>query len=189
MLILITVIVSLVALPISLPIMKPEAFIRFYKTIGLEKFHRWEDGEYHDLPQDYADMIGWKELAGIVQQAYLRMSPEQQDSCVILANNYGEAGSVNFYGTKYDLPRVISFNDSYVFWTPESVDDARYLIKIGYDDNLESLFNHVEIVGRISTAHARQEGTPVYFCTDPKTDLNLIYREERQERLEKYQKD
>jgi 4-amino-4-deoxy-L-arabinose transferase-like glycosyltransferase len=66
-LILIILSVSVVALPISLPILKPEPFIQFYKSIGLEKFHRWEDGEYYDLPQDYADMIGWEELIFMVQ--------------------------------------------------------------------------------------------------------------------------
>jgi hypothetical protein len=180
--------VSVVALPISLPILKPEPFIEFYKSIGMEKFHRWEDGKYYDLPQDYADMIGWEELSGIVGETFLTLTPEQQAKCVILANNYGEAGSVNFYGSKYGLPPVISFNDSYIFWAPESI-DADYLIKIGDSDNLEELFHQVEIVGRISTPHARQEGTPVYFCADPKRDVNIVYQEELQRRLERYQYD
>jgi hypothetical protein len=177
--------ISVVALPISLPILKPEAFIQFYKSMGREKSERWEDGQYYDLPQDYADMIGWEELSRIVGETYQKLTPEQQQRCVILANNYGEAGSVNFYGTKYGLPQVISFNDSYIFWAPESI-DAETLIKIGDSDNLEDLFHRVEIVGRISTPHARQEGTPVYLCTDPKTDINLVYQKELQNRLDRY---
>lgn len=178
-------IVSVVALPISLPILKPEAFIQFYKSMGREKTERWEDGEYHDLPQDYADMIGWEELSRIVGETYQKLTPEQQARCLILANNYGEAGSVNFYGTKYDLPTVISYNDSYLFWAPESI-DGEYLIKIGDSDNLQELYNQVDMVGSISTPHARQEGTPVYFCADPKTDINHVYQEELKERLERY---
>ena len=180
--------VSVVALPMSLPILKPEAFIQFYKSMGLEKFHRWEDGQYYDLPQDYADMIGWKELSRLVGETFQKLTPEQQARCVIMANNYGEAGSVNFYGTRYDMPPVISYNDSYIFWAPESI-DAEYLIKIGDSDNLEELFKQVNIVGRISTPYARQEGNPVYFCADPKTDVNLVYQEELQNRLERYNHD
>jgi hypothetical protein len=180
--------VSVVALPISLPILKPEAFIHFYKSMGMEKFHRWEDGEYYDLPQDYADMIGWEELTRIVGETFQKLTPEQRAKCVIMANNYGEAGSVNFYGTKYNMPAVISFNDSYIFWAPDSI-YAEYLIKIGDSDNLEELFEQVDIVGRISTPHARQEGTPVYFCANPKTDINLVYQEELQNRLERYHYD
>jgi len=177
--------VSIVALPISLPILKPEAFIKFYKSMGREKSERWEDGEYYDLPQDYADMIGWEELSRMVGETYQKLTPLQKARCLIMANNYGEAGSVNFYGTKYDLPPVISFNDSYIYWAPESI-DAEYLIKIGGSDNLEELFELVDIVGRISTPHARQEGTPVYFCADPRKDINLVYQEELKNRLERY---
>jgi hypothetical protein len=177
--------VSVVALPLSLPILKPEAFIRFYRSMGMEKFHRWEDGEYYDLPQDYADMIGWEELSGIVGGAFEKLNPEQQSRCVIIANNYGEAGSVNFYGTKYGLPRAISFHDSYIFWAPESI-DADYLIKIGDSDNLEELFHHVEIIGRITTPHARQEGTPIYFCAEPKIDVNRVYQDDLKDRMVRY---
>jgi hypothetical protein len=180
--------VSVVALPMSLPILKPAAFIQFYKSMGMEKFHRWEDGEYYDLPQDYADMIGWEELSRMVGETFQKLTPEQQAKCVIMANNYGEAGSVNFYGAKYNMPPVISYNDSYIFWAPESI-DAEYLIKIGDSDNLEELFNQVDIVGRISTPYARQEGTPVYYCADPKTDINLVYQKELQNRLERYHSD
>jgi hypothetical protein len=182
-LIIIILIISVVTLPISLPILKPEAFIRFYKSMGLENFHRWEDGKYYDLPQDYADMIGWKELAGIVGDAYGKLTPEQQERCAIFANNYGEAGSVNFYGSEYGLPTVISYHDSYIYWAPESI-RADYLIKIGYSDNLEELYNHVEIIGRITTPHAREEGNPVYFCSGQKIDVNKYYQEELRNRRE-----
>jgi hypothetical protein len=187
-LILFTVTVSVVALPMSLPILKPEAFIRFYTALGMEHFHRWEDGEYYDLPQDYADMIGWQELSEIVASTFGQLTPEQQSECVILANNYGEAGSVNFYGKKYGLPPVICFNDSYVFWAPRSI-HAETLIKIGESDDLEELFEQVRLTGRISTPHARQEGTPVYSCAGPKKDLNLVYQGELQRRLGRYRHD
>jgi hypothetical protein len=171
--------------PISLPVLNPERFVEFYRGTPLENSHRWEDGEYYDLPQDYADMIGWKELTAIVADAYTSLSPDQQSRCSIFANNYGEAGSVNFYGTSFGLPRVISYNDSYIFWAPDSI-RADFLIKIGRSDNLENLYQNVEIVGRISTPYARQLGTPVYFCSGQKTDVNRFYQEELLERRKQY---
>jgi hypothetical protein len=168
-------------LPLSLPVLRPEAFIRFYEGTPMENMHRWEDGEYYPLPQDYADMIGWRELTSIVAGTYQSLEPREREQCVIFANNYGEAGSVNFYGTAYDLPAVISYNDSYIYWAPDSI-QADYLIKIGQSHNLEKLFHSVEIVGRISTPYARQQGTPVYLCKVPKIDLNKFYQEELQKR-------
>jgi len=169
--------ISWFLIPLSLPVLRPQAFIDFYKDTPLEKFHRWEDGKYYDLPQDYADMIGWEELAAIVGEKYNSLSPDQQSTCTLITNNYGEAGSLNFYGVKYGLPTAISYNDSYLFWAPESI-RADHLIKIGSSDNLEELYHHVEIVGRISTPHARQFGTPVYYCANQKIDVNRFYQEE-----------
>ena len=37
-----------------------------YKKLGLL---RWEDGQDHQLPQDFADMLGWRELAAKVDAA------------------------------------------------------------------------------------------------------------------------
>jgi hypothetical protein len=130
-------------------------------------------------------MVGWKELAGIVGRTYGSLSKEQQGGTVIFASNYGEAGSVNFYGTSYGLPPVISFNDSYIFWAPDSI-RADFLIKIGRSDNLEDLYHRVEIAGRISNPYARQSGTPVYLCSGQKIDVNRFYQEELEERRRRY---
>ena len=168
---------GLLILPLSLPILKPERYIRYMDAIGMGKSQRWEDGQYYDLPQDYADMIGWRELTYIVAKAWNSLSPEQQAACTIFSNNYGEAGAVNFYGTKLGLPAVITPSDNFLFWAPDSI-RADYLIRIGDDDNLSNLYNSVELVGRITTPHARQEGTPVHLCRDPKINIDSLYREE-----------
>jgi 4-amino-4-deoxy-L-arabinose transferase-like glycosyltransferase len=179
------VIATALSVPLSLPVLKPEAFIKFYRGTPMEHSQRWEDGQYYDLPQDYADMIGWRELAGIVGRTYDSLSPGERSRCVIFSNNYGEAGAVNFYGTPYGLPPVISYNDSYLFWAPDSI-DADYFIKVGQDDNLRNLFENVRILGRISTPYARQQGTPVYFCYGQKVDVDRYYREELRERRNRY---
>ncbi len=177
--------VTFFLLPNSLPILKPAAYIEFYKGTPLEKAQRWEDGEYYDLPQDYADMIGWKELSTIVGEKYASLSPEQKSKTTLFANNYGEAGSVNFYGSRYGMPPVISYNDSYLFWAPDSI-QAEYVIKIGGDDNLENLYNQVDVIGRIENPYARQHGTPVNFCSDQKIDVDMFYREELKQRRQRY---
>jgi hypothetical protein len=177
--------VTLFLLPLSLPILGPEAYVGFYCGTPMEKAQRWEDGQYYDLPQDYADMIGWKELTGIVADKYNSLSPEQRSQTSIFADNYGEAGSVNFYGTRHGLPPVISYHDSYLFWAPDSI-QAEYLIKIGDDENLENLYHRVEVVGRIETPYARQHGTPVNFCYDQKLDVDSFYRKELQKKRQRY---
>ena len=167
---------ALLFLPMSLPILKPDKYIRFMHKIGLENSQRWEGGDYHELPQDYADMIGWEELTQIVSDAYNSLTPAEKERCTIFANNYGEAGAINFYGKKLGLPPAISFNDSYLLWAPDSI-SGDILIKAGDSDDLVEMFNYVQIVGRITTRNAREEGLPVYLFKNPKTDVGKYYRD------------
>jgi hypothetical protein len=69
--IIIAVIIFIPVFPIILPVLSPEQII--HKKEIFEKFNlaRREDGNIHNLPQDYADMPGWKELAGLVDSAFL----------------------------------------------------------------------------------------------------------------------
>jgi hypothetical protein len=173
--IVIGIIIGIFSLPISLPILNPEQFIRFTRIIGMENSQRWEEGEYHELPQDYADMIGWEELSKIVNEAYNSLTPAEKERCTIFANNYGEAGAINFYGKKLGLPPAISFSDSYLYWAPDSI-PGDCLIKVGESDDVVEMYNDVRIVGRISTPHAREFGVPVYLFKDPKTDFNNYYK-------------
>ena len=179
------ILIAAVLIPISLPVLRPAKFVQYMKKIGMEKSQRWEDGQYYDMPQDYADMIGWNELTEIVHSAFQELTPDEQKRCTLFANNYGEAGSVNFLGKKYALPEVICYNDSYLFWAPDSI-SADFLIKIGEDDNLPNLYNNVQVYGRITNPYARQSGTPVYLCRNPKLDINYFYQEELKERKKRY---
>ncbi len=61
-------------LPFGLPIFKVEGLVAYFDTLDkdydIDAGRRYEDGTIHPLPQDYADMLGWDELARIVQRAY-----------------------------------------------------------------------------------------------------------------------
>jgi hypothetical protein len=171
----ITIIIAVFSLPMSLPILKPEQFIRFTQITGTENSNRWEEGDYHELPQDYADMIGWEELAKIVSDAYNSLTPAEQERCTIFANNYGEAGAINFYGKKLGLPPAISFNDSYLSWAPDSI-PGDCVIKVGDSDDVVKMYIDVTIAGRISTPHAREFGVPVYLFKNPKADFSKYYQ-------------
>ena len=64
---------GLFILPFSLPVLKPDRMVVYDRKIinlGLDVMLKWEDGEVHDLPQDYADMVGWDELAEKVWTFY-----------------------------------------------------------------------------------------------------------------------
>jgi uncharacterized membrane protein len=54
-----------ICMPLIMPLAKPEVLANYYEKTGLSKTgsFKWEDQQMHPLPQDFADMMGWKEMA------------------------------------------------------------------------------------------------------------------------------
>lgn len=149
-------------------------FLRFATT--------WEDHKQHPLTQDYADMLGWDEIAKKVAKAYNSLTPEQQQHTQIYADNYGEAGAIHHYGKKYNLPEVASLNSSFTLWAPDSL-NADYIIYV--DDqgggNIRSFQSAIESyrkIGEVENPLAREKGTGIFLITHPKPALNERYQKE-----------
>jgi len=139
-----------------------------YKKLGLL---RWEDGKDHPLPQDFADMLGWKELAYKVDSIYATLS----DRTLVLCDNYGQAGAINYY-TKKGI-RATSFNADYVNWfnlDKPYVDLIRVKWRKEKDDELKasSPFFHTALMAdSITNQYAREYGTTIFVFTGAKIDI------------------
>jgi 4-amino-4-deoxy-L-arabinose transferase-like glycosyltransferase len=91
-------IILLFAIPLfrlAMPVYSPEAIHQNPDRYAKFGMLRWEDGKDHLLPQDFADMIGWKELARKVDLEYERIP--RNEHTLVLCDNYGQAGAINFY--------------------------------------------------------------------------------------------
>ena len=51
-----------------------------------------------------------------VAEVYHSLPPEERAKAAIFANNYGEAGAVDFFGGRHGLPRAVSPHQSYFLW-------------------------------------------------------------------------
>ena len=164
------------ALPI-LPIEKMEAYSLYIRDdIGMEDLFRWEDGIVRNLRQDYADMHGWEEIPQKVAKIYHSLTPEQQRTCLLYAGHYGQAGVMNFYRKKYNLPATYSFNASFVAWVPS---DLEITCQIDIDDNRQGeseSFHSTVLVDSIENKYARDPGY-IYFKTKPRTNLTPLWKE------------
>ena len=153
-----------------------------YKDFGLL---RWEDGKDHDLPQDFADMQGWKELAQKVDLAMASIPDKEQT--LILCDNYGQAGAINYY-SKIKNTGAVSMNADYINWFRLDKEIRNViLIQEASDDDPERarerpMFETVEHVGEITNEFAREKGTSIYVLKNAKTDINQIIRKEIAER-------
>ena len=62
----------------------------------------------------FSDRIGWPELVAQVASVYHALPEAERKRTGIYANNYGEAGAFERYGSRHGLPRAISQANS--FW-------------------------------------------------------------------------
>lgn len=136
--------------------------------------HRWEDGQHHLLPQDYADMLGWKELAHKVDRVYAGL-PEPEKT-LVLCDNYGQAGAINFYTA--EGIRAVSFSADYVNWFDLDKEYA-HLIRIknasGVADELAETapyFQSAWMGDSVTNRFAREYGTTIFVFTEAKLDIN-----------------
>ncbi|WP_347156992.1 ArnT family glycosyltransferase [Pontibacter chitinilyticus] len=168
-------------LPFGLPVLKPKGLVRYFNTLEtkykLDLGRRFEDGTVHSLPQDYADMLGWEELASLTNKAYQQVPDKQR--CVIYCENYGQAGAIYIIGNKYGLPQPVSFNESFRYWSPrEFKPEVTHLIYINdvLGDDVKQAFGHVQLIGKISNPNAREYGTAVYLCSYPLQNFNVLWK-------------
>ncbi|HEX8426619.1 glycosyltransferase family 39 protein [Hymenobacter sp.] len=179
------VLVLLPVLPFVFTLYPPAHMQRIgptYRDLGVL---RWEDGQNHPLPQDYADMVGWQELADKTWQAYQALPAAARAHTLIKCDNYGQAGAINYYNRNRPLPLANSFNGSYLFWFPPRPAQAfRYLLLVGEGEpaKLVPHFRQFRKVGEITNPYAREKGTAIFLGTDPDSAiLNLAYREHQAE--------
>jgi len=160
----IAVIAGIIIAPIAMPILPQETFIRYQAAIGLGGQNS-ESQELAELPQFFADMHGWENMAETVSEVYLSLPESERAACIVFGGNYGEAGSIDYYRGRYDLPRAISGHNNYWLW---GYGDAEpdVIIVIGDHSWLADLFESVEEAGRTNCRWCMpyEKDLPVYIC-------------------------
>lgn len=81
---------------------------------------------------NFAEQIGWPELVAQVAVVYHALPAAERARTGIFANNYGEAGAINLYGPRHDLPRAIATVNSY--WALRPGDPAPATVIVLGDD-------------------------------------------------------
>jgi Dolichyl-phosphate-mannose-protein mannosyltransferase len=169
----VTVLGGAVLLPFSLPILPVERFIAYEHALGL----RPETGEKQvlgALPQYYADMFGWRDMAAAIGQAYQGLAPEDRAQAVFFANNYGEAAALDVFGGPWQVPPAISGHNSYFLWGPDGHDGSVVLLlSKAPREMLLTHFETAEPLARLDNAYAMpfETGLTLWLCRHSKVPL------------------
>jgi hypothetical protein len=171
---------GLFGMPLTMPLAKPGKLAEYYKRTGMNKTgsFKWEDQQMHPLPQDFADMIGWKEMALKAGAVYNSLPASEREKTFVYCRGYFSAGALNYYRKEAGLPEVYSDNASFLFWMPDNY-DIRNLILVGHqvpdtDDIVFNQFEKMTIRDSVDMPLFRENGMKIILYQNGNDSLNSI---------------
>ncbi len=162
--------------PIAKPLLPVESFVAYQQRLGLAP-RAMEHHELGRLPQLFADRLGWPDLAATVAAVYHALPESDRMRACIFGQNYGEAGAVDLYGPRLELPKAISGHNSYHLWGPRDC-TGEVLIVIGdHRERLEELFESVELaaVHTCPDCMPYEGNLPIWVCRNLEMSIDDLW--------------
>jgi hypothetical protein len=177
---LVSVLTSLMILPFAVPVLPVETFIKYQTALGV-KPSTSEDLRLSELPQFFADMFGWEQLAKDVSAVYLALPESERASIVVYARNYGEAGALEYYAPKYPLPRVISTHNSYWFWGYPKVEPQTLIVLRGREEDHREICDEVVLAAVHTCRYCMpyENDMPIFICRRLRVPLAEVWKRDR----------
>ncbi len=160
---------SIVLSPLAMPLLPIHTFIAYHQFLGIDGGNA-ESKAMGSLPQFYADMFGWEELAADVSAVYQSLPVEEQKNAKIYANNYGEAGALQHYSKEYPLPFVMAGHNNYWLWGYGDENIQTVIMVGGNKSDHQQSFEEVEQVATHKAAYAMpyENNLPIFVCRKPR---------------------
>lgn len=128
------------------------------------------------LRTDFADTVGWPQLAAQVGVVYDSLPAPQRAGAAILASNYGEAGAIDIYGG--GLPRALSPHLTFWYWKPSHV-GATTLVTVGFKPaDLTALCGAITRAATVTIPDSvsnQEQGTPILICSNLRESLDAAW--------------
>jgi hypothetical protein len=155
--------------PVVVPVLSPDKFIAYMKYLPMKVPVMEHSHARAVLPQWYSDQFGWEEIVAETATAFNKLSPADRPGCGIFAQDYGQAGAIDFYGPRYGLPPALSGHQTYWLWGPRGYSGNCLIVLDDRRDRLEELFDSVEFVGiSADNRYALEQRIPVFLCKGAK---------------------
>src|SRR5947207_8522168 len=125
-----------------------------------------------------SDLFGWREMAESVARAYNSLPAEDRKKAGIFAQDYGQAGAIDFFGPKYGLPPALSGHQNYFLWGPRGYTGEVLLVLDWRADDERQQFASVEDLGRVQSspwAMPSEGRVHIYLCRGAKIPLAELW--------------
>ena len=155
--------------PVVVPVLSPDGFLAYTKYLPFKLPVMEHAHARAALPQWYSDQFGWKEIVDETAVAWNRIPAAERQGCGIFAQDYGQAGAIDFFGRRAGLPPALSGHQTYFLWGPRGYSGNCMIVLDDRREVLERLWEHVEYVGTSAdNPYALEKQIDVFLCKGAK---------------------
>ncbi|TWR31559.1 hypothetical protein FPZ43_03545 [Mucilaginibacter pallidiroseus] len=168
-------VIAIIAMPVVLPILPYATMCRYVSLMKMyakiDQPLRWDDGRVHDVPQYFADMRGWQELAKNIQSAC-------KGSLTVYTKNYAAAGALSYYQTGACIT-VAADNSSFMEWAPNNLPDIFFYVTDEDDKKVLAYAAQVAFMGRVNDKLTAAHQLKVFHLKQPTLSFRESYQANR----------
>lgn len=169
-------------LPFSLPVLAEEPMVHYAAFVAHalhvdQKTLATERNRTAVLPPDWADMHGWPELEAQVASIYRSLPPPERAQAAIVADNYGEAAAIDFFGKRDGLPPAISGHNNYYLWGTHGA-SGNVVIDVDGDCGAAAhLYRNARLMARFNPPWviSYEQNIPIMVCTGLTRNLSTVW--------------
>ena len=167
---------ALLQAPLARPLLPVERYVAYAAALG-EAPGTDERHAVGRLPQFFADMQEWRELALAVAGAVERLAPEERQRACVFGQNYGEAGAVERFGAELGLPPAISAHNSWFLWGPGGCTGEVLIVLGDHRERLSELFDEVELGATFDCRDCMpyEDQLPIWIARRPRQPLAPLW--------------
>jgi hypothetical protein len=138
---------GLVLAPMGLPVLPPSVMAKYSGALQLTPQLERGAGKRTELPQWFADRIGWAQLVADAAAVRDRLSPAEQGEVVYFAPSYGQASALDWLGRSRGLAPVYCTHNNWYLWGPPAHQPTVAIVLGDSPERLSELFEEVDLGG------------------------------------------
>jgi hypothetical protein len=171
----VVVVSGLVLAPLVMPVLPVDRLLAYQKA-----WHGFTpvvfEVEPGGLPQYFSDEFGWENMARQTAVAFHALSPEEQKTTALFANDYGQAAAIDFFGPRYGLPASVSGAETFWLWGPRQYTGSTVIVLGSNGRGDREHFRTVEPAGLVDDPRSRHdEQFQIFLCRGLSPDLQTLW--------------
>lgn len=158
--------------PMFIPVLPVDTLVKYYNSVGSAfgmqavKLGNFEQNDV--LPQYFYDRFDWDTLVRDVAAVYNGLPAAERSDATIMSQNYGCAGSVDFLGGSYGLPKAVCGRMNYYYFSRDNIKTGTWIVIDAPKEDLQKVFGEVTLAAQSFSNYRQPHAFDIYVCRAPK---------------------